>query len=79
MSYKGSFVQQLIKAFSNNPEQSIGEVLHEVIGKYSLGKHYFEASDEEIYQATEKFVKIGQEKEEPLPEPEFYFWVENRS
>lgn len=81
INYKGNFYSQLLKAFENNREKTIGEILHCFLHRNKLGgKELFYATDEEIYSSIERFNKEKKETEvdEPLEERAFIFWVEQQ-
>jgi len=79
VNYKGSIISKMFAAVENNPEMNMGEVLYSFLHKDNFnGKHFFYASDLEIYNALEAFTKIGVETEEPLSTNEFEFWVDGK-
>lgn len=78
-NYKGSIISKLFTAAENNPEMTMGEILYSFLHKDNLnGKHFFHASDIEIYNAIEEFTKLGAEQDEPLDEAGFLFWVNDK-
>ena len=81
INYLGSFLIQLEEAFEKNPDMQIGEVLFSAFHKSNMNnKHFFYATDEEMYTALERFNKFGQDEEdEPLTEQAFSFWVEQKN
>ncbi len=79
VNYKGSIISKMFTAVENNPDMTMGEILYSFLHKENLdNKHFFYASDKEIYNALEEFTKIGVETEEPLPTNEFEFWIEGK-
>ena len=67
INYKGAILQKIDEAIEKNPNLSVGEVLFQFLHKPQLsGKHYFYATDQEIYTSVEKFCKEGIEIEEPI-------------
>lgn len=75
INYKAHFLDKLVDIFSENPDLSIGEVLHNILYTKNLGCHYFYASDETIYSSTELFHNNGIEKDEILTEEDFLKWI----
>ena len=67
INYKGAILQKIDEAIEKNPNLSVGEVLFQFLHKPQLlGKHYFYATDQEIYTSLEKFCKEGSEIEETI-------------
>jgi hypothetical protein len=79
-NYKGSIVSKLFAAVENNPDMTMGEILYSFLHKDNLkGKHFFYASDIELYNSIEQFTKIGLEIEEPISSNEFEFWIDGKN
>jgi hypothetical protein len=69
INYTGAILQKLEEAVEKNPNMTIGEVLFQFLHKPQLkGKHYFYATNEEIYTSLEKFCKHGTEIETTFTE-----------
>jgi len=69
INYKGAILQKLDEAVEKNPNMSFGEVLFQFLHKPQLkGKHYFYATNEEIYTSIEEYCKNGTEIEATLTE-----------
>lgn len=68
---------KLHTALEQNPTLTLGEILYSFLHKENIkGKHFWHASDEEIYTALESFNKFGTEQDEPLDTNEFNFWID---
>lgn len=79
INYTGSFLLKLEEAFDKNPDMTIGEIMYSAFrGSNMKGKHFFYASDEEMYTALENFLKFEEDNDEPLSEQDFSFWVEQK-
>lgn len=77
INYKGNFINQLYKTIEKNPDLTLGEILFSFLREQRLKKHYFYATDEEIYNSLEKLNKEPEDKEdEPMDIQAFDFWVE---
>jgi len=77
INYKGNFINQLYKAIEKNPDLTLGELLFSFLREQRLRKHYFYATDEEIYNSLEKLNKEPKDTEdEPMDIQAFDFWVE---
>lgn len=76
INYKGNFINQLYKAIEKNPELTLGEILFSFMREQRLEKHYFHATDQEIYNSLERFNKEPNDGDDtPLQEREFAEWV----
>lgn len=76
INYKGNFINQLYKSIERNSELTLGEILFSFLREQRLEKHYFKATDQEIYNSLEKFNKEPDEDEDvPLQDREFAEWV----
>ena len=75
--YKGNFMLALNKAITNNPQNTIGEILLSALhpSKYSRG-NFFYATDEEICYNFEEFNKIDMQDDIPTNK-EFEDWLES--
>jgi len=73
--YKGNFMLALTKAISNNPQNTLGEILLSALhpSKYKKGSYFF-ATDEEICYNFEEFNKIDMEDDIPTNQ-EFEDWL----
>lgn len=77
VNVKGSVINMLFSAAEQNPEMSIGEIFYTILKKSSLNqKHFVEATDEEIYNSLEKFLKETKEESEEMTDEEFGVWLE---
>lgn len=76
VNYKGSITAKLFTAIEKHPEMSMSEIFQSFLGKKALGKHFFEASDQEIYTALEKLCEEVDDKDEPFDEAGWSFWVQ---
>lgn len=80
INYRGNIFSQIEKAMLENPTMTVGEILFSFLHKDNMqGKHYFYASDQEIYMALERFNKFGVEQEEPIDEVGFEFWAAQKN
>jgi len=75
-NYKGSIINFLFTAAREKPTLTMGEILYSFLNKKSLGKHFLEADDEEIYTSLEHFVLNSDDEDEPFDEQGFDFWRE---
>jgi len=76
INYKGSIFSQIERAITENPTMTVGEILYSVVRKQNTkGKHFFYMTDQEMYEALERFNTIQEDKDEPLNEQEFDFWI----
>lgn len=73
--YKGNFMLALTKAISNNPQNTLGEILLSALhpSKYKRGSFFF-ATDEEICYNFEEFNKIDMQDDIPTNQ-EFEDWL----
>lgn len=73
--YKGNFMVALTKAISNNPQNTLGEILLSALhpSKYKRGSFFF-ATDEEICYNFEEFNKIDMQDDIPTNQ-EFEDWL----
>jgi hypothetical protein len=79
INYRGSILSALYKALEQNEEMTTGEILYSFLRKENMqGKHFFYSSDQEIYNALERFNKIEEEEDEPMNEIEFNLWISNK-
>lgn len=77
INYKGNFINQLYKAIEKNPDLTLGELLFSFLREPRIRKHYFYATDEEVYNSLEKLNKEPKDTEdEPMDVQAFDFWVE---
>lgn len=80
INYKGNFINQLYKAVEQNPDLTIGEILFSFLREPRLSKHYFYATDKEIYNSLENLNKEPKEEEDqPMDIQAFDFWIEQIS
>lgn len=75
-NYKGSIVNQLYAAIEKNPEKTIGEILYGFLNKQTLGKHFFEAEDKEIFTSLEKYINETEEEDEPFDDNGWNFFMQ---
>ena len=79
INYRGSILSALYKALEQNEEMTVGEILFSFLSKENMyGNHYFYASDQEIYNALERFNKFGLDEDEPMNEIEFNLWISQK-
>ena len=79
INYRGSILSALYKAVEQNEEMTIGEILFSFLSKQNMqGKHFFYATDQEIYNAIERFNKFENEDDSPMNEVEFNLWISNK-
>lgn len=76
INYRGNIFSQLEKAIRENPTMTIGEIFFSTLRTQNTkGKHYFYMSDQEVYEALERFNSFQEEEDETLDENAFNFWV----
>lgn len=73
-NYKGSIVSKIYNAVEQHPEMTMGEILYSFLYKKALNKNFVEATDEEIYNSLEKWLKTAEEDDEPFDEQGWNFW-----
>lgn len=80
INYRGNIFLNIEKAFLQNQDMTVGEILFSFLHKDNLnGKHFFYAKDQEIHQALDNFLKFGIEQDEPLEEQAFEFWAAQKT
>lgn len=73
-NYKGNVYNLLFEVFQKKDGFSVGEKFT-AIEKLLPQKKYFTATDQEIYEATEKYKLSPLEEDEKLTDEEFVGWV----
>lgn len=77
VSVRGSVINMLFSAAEQNPEMTMGEIFHTFLRKSALnGKHFVEATDDELYNSLEKFLKETKEEHQEMTDEEFAVWTE---
>lgn len=74
MNYRGSIINKLYTAAEKKPNLSVAEIFYSFLNKKSLGKHFLEATDEELFTALENFIET-EDEDEPFDEQGFEFWT----
>lgn len=69
---KGNILEEVENALVDNSKMTVGEILYSVLHPSNFnGRHYFYASDKEIYTALKKFNAFKEEEDTPYNEEEF--------
>lgn len=63
ISYRASVIHEVYTLAEENPEWTIGEILHSFTRRKILGKSLVTATDEDLYNAIEKFREIERYEE----------------
>ena len=74
MSYVGNIYKVFGDALDKKDGFTVGQKIKEIVRL--SGKNLYEITDQELYQAIQKYLNTNEQEDEQFSEEEFYGWVE---
>lgn len=74
MSYVGNIYKLFGDALDKKDGFTVGQKIKEIVRM--SGKNLYEVTDQELYQAMQKYINTEEQEDEQLSEEEFNGWIE---